>query len=45
MAEACLNAVKTAKEMNVTVSCDLNYRKKLWSTEGQKGHDGIDGIC
>ncbi|MGI6484748.1 MAG: PfkB family carbohydrate kinase [Tepidanaerobacteraceae bacterium] len=36
MAEACLNAVKTAKEMNVTVSCDLNYRKKLWSTEKAK---------
>lgn len=27
----CLEAVKTAKEMGITVSCDLNYRKKLWS--------------
>ncbi|NMA94837.1 MAG: sugar kinase [Clostridiales bacterium] len=24
---------KVAKEMGLTVSCDLNYRKKLWTTE------------
>jgi 2-dehydro-3-deoxygluconokinase len=29
-AEVCLEAVRTAKEMGLTVSCDLNYRKKLW---------------
>lgn len=29
----CLEACKTAKEMGITVSCDLNYRKKLWSKE------------
>ncbi len=29
-AEATLEAVKTAREMGVKVSCDLNYRKKLW---------------
>ncbi len=29
-AEACLEAVKAAKEMGLTVSCDLNYRAKLW---------------
>jgi 2-dehydro-3-deoxygluconokinase len=29
-AETCLEAVKTAKDMGLTVSCDLNYRKKLW---------------
>jgi 2-dehydro-3-deoxygluconokinase len=28
-----LEAVKAAKEAGVTVSVDLNYRKKLWSTE------------
>ncbi|KKM09375.1 2-dehydro-3-deoxygluconokinase [Clostridiales bacterium PH28_bin88] len=32
-AEATLEAVKAAKEMGLTVSCDLNYRKKLWSPE------------
>lgn len=25
--------LKKAKEMGITVSCDLNYRKKLWSEE------------
>lgn len=30
MADACLAAVRRAKERGVKVSCDLNYRKKLW---------------
>ncbi|UCC65696.1 MAG: sugar kinase [Anaerolineae bacterium] len=37
-AEVCLEAVQTAKEMGLTVSCDLNYRRKLWKwgkTAGQ----------
>jgi len=29
-AEVCLEAAKTAKEMGLTVSCDMNYREKLW---------------
>jgi 2-dehydro-3-deoxygluconokinase len=29
-AEVCLEAVQAAKEMGLTISCDLNYRKKLW---------------
>ena len=29
-AELSLIAVKTAKEMGLTVSCDLNFRKNLW---------------
>ena len=28
--ELSLEAVKEAKEKNVTISCDLNFRKKLW---------------
>ena len=31
--QICLDACKTAKKMGLTVSCDLNYRKKLWSKE------------
>lgn len=31
--EICLNACKKAKEKGITVSCDLNYRNKLWSKE------------
>ena len=33
VAEICLEACKAAKERNITVSCDLNYRKKLWTRE------------
>jgi len=29
-AAACLEAVQTAREMGLTISCDLNYRRKLW---------------
>jgi 2-dehydro-3-deoxygluconokinase len=29
-ADACLEAIRTANEMGITVSCDLNYRKNLW---------------
>ena len=30
-AEITMDAVKAAKAKGITVSCDLNYRKKLWS--------------
>lgn len=33
IAEATLAACRTAKELGIPVSCDLNYRKKLWSRE------------
>ena len=33
MPAACLDACKAAKERGITVSCDLNYRGKLWSRE------------
>ena len=29
-ADACLEAIRTANELGVTVSTDLNYRKNLW---------------
>ena len=32
-AAICLDACKAAKEAGVTISCDLNYRNKLWSKE------------
>ena len=34
--EICLDALKACKAKGVTVSCDLNYRGKLW-TRGQAG--------
>ena len=33
MARITIEAVKAAKEKGVKVSCDLNYRAKLWSKE------------
>lgn len=32
-AQITIEACKTAKEMGITVSTDLNYRKKLWTKE------------
>jgi 2-dehydro-3-deoxygluconokinase len=34
-AAACLEAVRTAKKLGLTVSCDLNYRAKLWKWGAQ----------
>lgn len=33
MAKITLEAVKAAKDNGLTVSCDLNFRKKLWTSE------------
>jgi 2-dehydro-3-deoxygluconokinase len=41
-AVVCLEAVRTAKRMGLTVSCDLNYRKKLWKWGKQPGEVMLD---
>lgn len=33
VAAICLEACKKAREKGITVSCDLNYRNKLWTKE------------
>lgn len=33
MPEICMDACKAAKAKGITVSCDLNYRGKLWTRE------------
>lgn len=33
VAAICLEACKAAKKLGVKISCDLNYRKKLWTRE------------
>lgn len=43
MATITLEAVKKAKEKGITVSCDLNYRSKLWSRE--KAASVMNEIC
>lgn len=35
-ADACLEAVKAASELGVTISTDLNYRAKLWKYGGDR---------
>ena len=37
LAVICEDACKVAKEKGLTVSCDLNYRSKLWSPEKAQG--------
>jgi 2-dehydro-3-deoxygluconokinase len=32
-AAACLDGARAAKKLGLTVSCDLNFRKKLWTSE------------
>ncbi|HEX8912240.1 MAG TPA: sugar kinase [Humisphaera sp.] len=41
-AAACLKAARTAKAHGATVSCDLNFRKKLWSSE--KANQVMSGL-
>jgi len=36
LVEICLDACKFAKQNGITISCDLNYRKKLWSSDKAK---------
>lgn len=43
LAKVCLTACKKAKELGLTVSCDLNYRSKLW--DGQKANRVMSEIC
>ena len=33
VADICMEACKAAKAKGITISCDLNYRNKLWSKE------------
>ena len=39
----CLDACKAAKERNITISCDLNYRGKLWARN--KARAAMSELC
>lgn len=43
VAEICEEACKAAHRLGITVSCDLNYRKKLWRRE--KAGEVMDRLC
>jgi len=36
-ADVCLEAIEAANDLNITVSTDLNYRKKLWNYGKEAG--------
>ncbi|MBP5275734.1 MAG: sugar kinase [Lachnospiraceae bacterium] len=43
LADIALEACRKAKEKGIIVSCDLNYRNKLWSKE--KAGEVMDKLC
>ncbi len=43
MVKACLDACRAAKERGITVSCDLNYRGKLWTRA--KAREAMTELC
>ena len=43
MVEACKAACKAAKKLGVKVSCDLNYRGKLWTRE--QAREAMTELC
>ena len=43
IAAICLDACKYAKEKGITISCDLNYRNKLWSKA--KAKEVMSELC
>lgn len=43
VADICLEACKAAKTRGVKISCDLNYRGKLWSRE--KARETMTRLC
>lgn len=43
MVQACLDACVTAKELGIKVSCDLNYRSKLWIRAAAR--EAMEQLC
>ena len=43
LVEICLDACKAAKERGVKISCDLNYRGKLWTRE--QAREAMSELC
>ncbi|MCI9504128.1 MAG: sugar kinase [Clostridia bacterium] len=43
VAEICLDACRKAKQKSIKISCDLNFRKKLWSKE--KAGEVMGELC
>ena len=42
-ADVCLEAIRKAREKEITVSCDLNYRRNLWNY-GKSAHEVMPAL-
>ena len=42
--EATFEAVRTAREMGLRVTCDINFRKNLWRYEGADAHRTLNAL-
>lgn len=43
-ADATFEAVRTARDMGLRITCDINYRRNLWRYEGADAHDTIHAL-
>lgn len=43
LVDICIEACKKAKEKDITISCDLNYRSKLWTKE--QANEAMSKLC
>ena len=43
-ADATFEAVRTAKEMGLGITCDINFRKNLWKYEGADAHATLNAL-
>ena len=43
-ADATFEAVRTAREMGLRITCDINYRKNLWKYEGADAHRTLNDL-
>lgn len=43
-ADATLEALQTARDMGLRITCDINYRKNLWKYQGANAHDTLHAM-
>ena len=43
-ADATFEAVRTAREMGLRITCDINYRRNLWKYEGADAHKTLNAL-
>ena len=43
-ADATFEAVRTARDMGLRITCDINYRRNLWKYEGADAHKTLNAL-